>query len=212
MFLTLFYLASLIGVLPLIIFRINKKKSGKNYIEPFLWLTFFASVYEVIGTGVFSIPSAVWFTIYQLLEFISFWYFFFNLADRKNKLFFKTGLVVYLALFIALLPIKYFYTDFNADAYLSIVEIAFVGISTALWFNTLLKRNPDNRAYYVADFCFSGGITLYLSGTFFLNLMSDVLLNTSKSNFEFCWQLNILFSIALRLLLILGICKIRRVK
>jgi hypothetical protein len=205
-----FYFTLVLGIIPLAIL-LRKKQTRHTFITPFLWLTLFASFYELVCTDIFLLPSALWFTAYLLLEFIAFWYYFYNILHKSYYLLFLGCLVTYLIFFACIMSGWKSSTSYNTDAYLSIYEVLFVYIFAVLWFR---REGVKSRGLVLLniDFYFVSGIILYLSGTLFLFLMSNVLFTTQIIKFESYWQINVFFNIILRIFLIIGICKMRRQK
>jgi len=61
-----------------------------------------------------------------------------------------------------------------------------------------------------SNFYFVIGIVIYLSGTFFLSLLGDLILINKELNLEQYWILNIVCNIIIRSLLIVGVWKIQQ--
>ncbi len=206
----LFYFALLLGCIPIFLLKI-KVKSNSNYaIAPFLWLVFFSSVYEYVGTDLLQITSSYWFKLYSLLEFFTLAYFFYYLLLKKFKVYFLAFSILYLALFITIVLYWDESIRFKTDAYLSLLEIVLVYFFTIIWLKNIFSNFSESNFLQASDFYFISGIVLYLSGTFFLYLLGDYILKNEKLFLEDFWILNIVFNIILRIFLILGVWKIQQ--
>jgi hypothetical protein len=206
----LFYFALLLGCVPIFLFKI-KVKSNSNYaITPFLWLVFFSSVYEYVGTDLLQITSSYWFKLYSLLEFFTLAYFFYYLLLKKFKVYFLAFSVLYLLLFITIVLYWDESIRFKTDAYLSLLEIVLVYFFTIIWLKNIFSNVSESNFTQTSDFYFISGVVLYLSGTFFLYLLGDSILKNEKLYLEDFWILNIVFNIILRIFLILGVWKIQQ--
>lgn len=208
----LFYFALLLGCFPIFLLKITAKStdSVKYPIAPFLWLVFFSSVYEYVGTDLFQITSSYWFKLYSLLEFVTLAYFFYQLLQKKYKSYFLVFLVIYLVLFSIILIYWDESTRFKTDSYLSLIEIVLVYFFTIIWLKNIFSNSNEYNFVQTSNFYFISGIVLYLSGTFFLYLLGDSILKDEKLNLEDFWILNIVFNIILRIFLILGVWKIQQ--
>lgn len=211
MFQWLLYFAFILGLLPILILKFKKRKVaiGTYFITPFLLLVFFSSLYEWIATKIFEVPTILWFRVYLLLEFLTLVYYFFYLLKKRFKVFFCISTGLFITTFIFLLPDLYSGHNLKADAYLSIFEIVFVYIGIVLWFRNIFKELNEQSLLHIPDFYFISGFLMYFSGTLFLFLMGDLLLNHTTINFQAYWNLSIIFNIILRLFLIIGAWRMR---
>ncbi|WP_298220564.1 hypothetical protein [Flavobacterium sp.] len=210
MFKALFYFATLLGVFPIVILK-SKANSNKHHpIAPFLWLVLFASFYELIGSTWLQIPTTIWFKTYLLLEFFTFGYYFDNLLKKKFKRLFLAFSIIFVVLFLAIILFWYDINNLRTDAYLSIVEIVMVYFFTILWLRNIFSNQNEEDAVQTSDFYFVTGIVIYLSGTFFLSLLGDLILINKELNLEQYWILNIVCNIIIRSLLIVGVWKIQQ--
>lgn len=208
----LFYFALLLGCFPIFLLKIKAKSTDslKYPIAPFLWLVFFSSVYEYVGTDLFQITSSYWFKLYSLLEFVTLAYFFYQLLQKKYKSYFLVFSIIYLVLFSIILIYWDESTRFKTDSYLSLIEIVLVYFFTIVWLKNIFSNSSEYNFVQTSNFYFISGIVLYLSGTFFLYLLGDSILKDEKLNLEDFWILNIVFNIILRIFLILGVWKIQQ--
>lgn len=211
MFDWLFYFAILIGFFPILILKIKKEKNSHEtfFIEPFLWLVLVSSFYELIGTDILLINTAIWFRLYLLFEFLTLLFFFYQLLAGKYKLYFLLFSLVYLIVFLFLLFNWNAQESLKTDSYLSVLEIVFVFCSSIIWFKKVFTDLTETSFLKSSNFYFISGLIIYFSGTLFLFLIGDLLLKASNLSFEAYWNLNIVFNIILRLFLIIGVWKVR---
>ncbi len=206
----LFYFALLLGCIPIFLLKIKVKSNGNYGIAPFLWLVFFSSVYEYVGTDLLQITSSYWFKLYSLLEFFTLAYFFYYLLLKNFKVYFLAFSILYLVLFINIVIYWDESIRFKTDAYLSLLEIVLVYFFTIIWLKNIFSNVSESNFTQTSDFYFISGVVLYLSGTFFLYLLGDSILKNEKLYLEDFWILNIVFNIILRIFLILGVWKIQQ--
>ena len=206
----LFYFALLLGCIPIFLLKIKVKSNGNYGIAPFLWLVFFSSVYEYVGTDLLQITSSYWFKLYSLLEFFTLAYFFYYLLLKNFKVYFLAFSILYLVLFINIVIYWDESIRFKTDAYLSLLEIVLVYFFTIIWLKNIFSNVSESNFTQTSDFYFISGVVLYLSGTFFLYLLGDSIKKKKKLYLEDFWILNIVFNIILRIFLILGVWKIQQ--
>jgi hypothetical protein len=211
MFQYLLYFAFLLGLIPLAILKWRRSKVSieTSYIMPFAILVFAATLYEWIISKVLEFPTVAWFRIYLLLEFCTLSYYFYHLLKRKYKLFFAASLVLFVLMFIYLLPTINSKHNLRADSYLSVFTTVFIYISIVLWCRKIFKDPPARSLLDIPHFYFISGFIFYFSGTLFLYIMGDLLLYASSLSFENYWNLSIIFNIILRTFLIIGAWKMR---
>ncbi len=196
-----------ISCIPVLFYK--ARKTGHlpdvRFIAPFLWLLLLSSIYEKVFTGIFRIDTAIWFRLYPLLEFLCLVYFFDRLLNRAYRVLFLVflGFFIFCFTFFLILWILNGYS--KVDSYLTVIETVFVYSASLLWFKDLftnmeLKSLWDSPAFY-----FISGFILYFSGTLFLFLMSDFVF-TSEQMVKY-WIINILLSLFLDFILIIGIWK-----
>lgn len=206
----LLYIFFLLGFFPILLAKINKRKTNFRafFIEPFSWLVVFSTIYEYLFSLLLQINPVYWFRLYLLLEFLALYYYFYNLLNKKYKPFFYSFMALYLILFIYLLFIWDMNESMKTDSYLSTLETIFVFCCSFLWFKKMFTHLSETSLLVTPHFYFVSGFILYFFGTFFLFLASDFILKNMKSEFLSYWNINILFNIFLRTLLIIGIWKI----
>jgi hypothetical protein len=210
-FLILFYFALILGLVPIALLTIRKEKVVIEHfpILPFILLVLFSSCYEFLMTHILQVATFLWSKVYLFLEFFAFLYFFYFLLKRKFPFFFIFFSVIYILLFLLILFCLADPWSLTTDSYLSAIEIVMVYFFSILWFRDCFV-NAEIDLLKMPDFYFMVGIIFYLSGTFFLNLMGDMIVKDKGLSLDNFWILNIICNIFLRLSLILGVWKIQR--
>lgn len=200
----------LIGLIPLILvfFRKNKNTDEVSNLFPFLIIVFIASLYELIGSIILKINVNYWFVIYNLLVFITLFYFFYRILCRYRLLFF-----IFFTLFIFLLFylfLNYSFEDFFIiSPYFKGFQTIFILTFSILWFRKLFNERIIENLIDCSVFYFISGLIIYYCGTFFLFLLNDFIYKSDEKAFHDFWLLNIILNLVLRTLLIVGIWKAR---
>ncbi|HTO16216.1 MAG TPA: hypothetical protein VLZ83_10610 [Edaphocola sp.] len=209
MYQTLSYIALLSGFVPfvLLVFKAKGTKGClKAPIVPFVFLTAISSMYELIATTMLKINTSYWFQLYSLLEFSTILYFFNNI--NKNKLFNAGSFVILTIIYI----ISFFYwNSSNALNALTINNSSltfYVMISLILWIKALFKENDVDNLWKHPDYYFVSAFALYYFSTAFLFLMSNNLFKSEDYFLDF-WILNIIATIIFRVLLSVGVWKMK---
>lgn len=206
MFLPLFYLASLLGTFPVIVLVVYGKKAfdtESSFVLPFLYLTLFATLYELIASWLFAVNSSVWFAVYLVLEFIALAAFYFRICGRRYRKAFIAVSALFTVTF-CLRFVSYGGSEIDFDAVLSVIETVFVYIASICWFKQIFENLPEKSLFNTSGFYYISAFLLYFSGTMFLFLFSSLF--TAATQREY-WCLNILFTIVLRSLIIIGVWK-----
>lgn len=202
---TLFFIGLSLGIFSFLLLILNKnKESLLSYIKPFILLVFFATIYEFISYFP-NWQTPIWSRIYILLEFLCIFYYYYLTLKKRFAFFFKLSLVLFLLFYVYLIVVWDAKDSYLTDFYLTTFETIFVLISSILWFVIIFDELKEASLLKVPDYYFISGFVLYFSGTFFLFLISDFMLKNMTSQFLSYWNLNILFTILLRTLLITGI-------
>lgn len=201
-------LVCLIGVIPLILYLINKKVTIEtNYILPFIFLMAFASLYEIIGTTFFQLRTIYWFRAYVFLEFYAVLYFYYKLLNYK-KVFIVYGVLYFLVYLYLLVNWPNNKKGFN-DLPLNVMVTLLVVFGSFLWFIDVFKKLEDKPLLKRIDFFYISSFLIYFCGTFLVFLMTDYLLNDAKYKIEEFWTLIIFFNLVLRITLIFTVWKAR---
>lgn len=201
-------LVCLLGIVPLVVYLFHKRVNlESHYIIPFIYLTAFASVYEIVGTTFFKISAKYWFRFYIFLEFYTILYFYYKLL--RYKLFFKGIGFLYLIVYLYLLSTWSSYKVGFLDMPLNVLMTFLVVISSFLWFINVFKKLEDIPLYKRSDFFYISGLLIYFTGTFLVFLMADYLRDNPEYKMLDFWILIVFFNIVLRITLIITIWKAR---
>lgn len=205
-----FFIALLIGIIPLLILFFYKKALDFNRaIIPFVWITALATLYEFVGTGLFKFNTSYWFKIYSFLEIVSVYYFFLKLFKPK----YKKIVQGFLILLIITCIYSFFY--WNKDEGLILIATnkspltLFVLTFSFLWFKELFYKMEIQNPWQNANFYFVSGFLLYYSSTFFLFLLASFLFKSNVYFYDY-WLINIVATIILRTSLIIGVWKMKQ--
>lgn len=196
----------LIGVIPLIIFLLNRNNNDSTkYLFPFILLIAFGGLYEVFGYYLLKGSTKYWFRIYTFLEFYTILYFYYRILKIK-LLYFAIGLLYFIIYFYLLLdwsPLKKGFDDMPLTIAITILVI----ISSLLWFVDVFKKIEDIPLYKRTIFFYISSLLIYFSGTFLVFIMGDYMfLDDSISRDQF-WIIIVIFGFFLRLTLIFTVWK-----
>ncbi|UUC43956.1 hypothetical protein [Flavobacterium cerinum] len=201
--------STFIGFIPLVLFLIRKKQRQlpplSSYIAPYIWLTFIASAYELIGTLILKLNSDIWFRSYLLLEFGVLFYFFYKVFKKRYRPLFYFFGAVFLLTFIGLLFVWNDWSNLKTDSYLSLIEAIFVYTFVILWFKDVFHNLSEQYLWNFPLFYFISGFIFYFSGTLFLFLMGDLIDENPELNFEDFWVFNLILIIIKNIFLMVGI-------
>jgi hypothetical protein len=205
-----FFIALLIGIIPLLILFFYKKALEFNRaITPFIWLTALATIYEFAGTVLLKINTSYWFQVYSFLEVIILYYFFFRLFQTKYKIAFG----VFLILLLITYGFSFFLWSENSGLItkaINKVPITFFVLTFSfLWFKELFYKMEIQNPWQNANFYFVTGFMLYYSSTFFLFLLASFLFKSNVYFYDY-WLINIVATIILRTSLIIGVWKMKQ--
>lgn len=205
-----FFIALLIGIIPLLILFFYKKALEFNRaITPFIWLTALATIYEFVGTVLLKINTSYWFQVYSFLEVIILYYFFFRLFQTKYKIAFG----VFLILLLITYGFSFFLWSKNSGLItkaINKVPITFFVLTFSfLWFKELFYKMEIQNPWQNANFYFVTGFLLYYSSTFFLFLLASFLFKSNVYFYDY-WLINIAATIILRTSLIIGVWKMKQ--
>lgn len=210
----LLYITLFTGIVPIIQTLLSRNRSNKiGPIKPFLYLTAISSLYEIIFTIILRKDVTIWFTIYDILEFYLIFYFFYKLNRSKYRFIFLIFLIFYS---VVIVPNTFFISKsihnfLNVQAILSGGITAFVFVMTFVWFRDIFKKMEIPSLWNNPDFYYISALFIYHSTTFFLFLLSDVILNIDSETFMDYWLLNVIATLVLRILLIIGVWKTPRI-
>ncbi len=210
MYKIVFYITLFSGLLPLLFLFLRKKAFDKEHpAVPLLWLTAIGSLYEFIGSVLLKINTIYWFQLYPFLNFITFYYFFFKLLKPNYKILFRILFILFLAVYLVSF---YFFSEENKFITTALNRIPitiFVFTFTALWFKNLFEKMEEQNLWQNDNFYFITGLIIYYSSTLFLFIASNFIYNSNLYFFDF-WIVNIIASLILRILLCIGVWKMKQ--
>lgn len=200
----------MIGLVPLLFLFLKRRAFDKSHpIVPFLWLTAVATFYEFFGSVLLKIDTSYWFQLYPLLSFLALYYFFVRLLEPNFKGFFR----LFLLLFVIVYALSFYYYSQNDRFISSAINRSsitiFVFVFSWLWFRNLFEKMDIPNLWKKDALYFIVGLTIYYSSTFFLFLSSIFILNSNLYFYDF-WLVNVIATLVLRILLCLGVWKMKQ--
>lgn len=197
------------GVLPFLLMVIKKRVfNWKNPIVPFVWLTAIAVLYEFFGSYILEININYWFQIYSLSELIAVYYFFYRLLGFSFP---KYYLVFSFLLIIGYIISLAYWNPNNTFISLAInksVLTAFVFGAVFLWFRQIYVIGDIPDLLRHDNFYFVSGFFMYYSVTFCVFLLGRFIFDSEPNSYEF-WLANVLATFILRILLLIGVWKMK---
>ncbi|MCX2429582.1 hypothetical protein [Pedobacter sp. GR22-10] len=177
--------------------------SASKGIAPFLYLTAFASLYEFVGTVMLQINTSYWFQIYTLLEFAAIYFYYFQLLGKH----YKNSFIVSVIVWIIFYGISFLFWDKDHKALSLAVNSfsisLFVFFFSFCYFKDLLDAT-DTVLWKKPSFFYNVGFSIYYASTLLLFLCTS---HFFKNGDYYYWLVNIIATLILRLLLIVGIWK-----
>lgn len=209
MYYILLYTTLFVGILPVLIGVYRKNIfTFSEPIIPFVWLTFIATLYELIGTTTLKIKVDYWFQIYSLFEFSSIYYFYRKLFKSKFKtlfrLFFITLIIIYMSSF-------YFWKTYSLFLTLAINTVPlslFILINSFIWVNDLFKSEKVYNLWQDSIFYFIAAFYIYYLVTMPLFLMANFIFDSNLYFYDFA-IVNVMASLILRILITFGVWKMK---
>jgi hypothetical protein len=205
----LLYFVIIFGTAPLLYFLVAKRQYSIQLkaILPFVTLTFFSSLYELIGTLTLGWNVSYWFIIYNILSFFCVFYFYYHLLQKQFSKLFLLILALFF-IFSIFLCINFRIEDFFVVcSYLDTFITFFILFFTIIWFRKLINDAHIDNLLDSSNFYFISGLILYFCGTLFLFLFANHLYKVDSEMFQSYWALNIILNLILRFLLLLGLWK-----
>ena len=210
MYKIVFYITLFTGLLPLLFLFLRKKAFDKEHPAiPLLWLTAIGSLYEFIGTVLLQINSLYWFQLYPFLSFLTLYYLFFKLLKHNYKTLFRVLFILFIAVYLVSF---FFFSDENrfiTTALNRIPIIIFVFTFTGLWFKNLFQKMEEQNLLQNDNFYFITALIIYNASTLFLFIASNYIYNSNLYFLDF-WIVNIIASLILRILLCIGVWKMKQ--
>ena len=209
MYLSFALLSIFLGFLPLIMYLILSKKlvSGISTILPFLVLTFFSSLYELIFTYFLKIDVSIWFKINTTIEFLVLLFYFNRLLKGSYKwMYYFFGCIFLICLGSIILNGK-LDNFMEGDSYLQVIESVFVITCVLLWMKFAFINMVEDSLLKYSHFYFVVGLLFYFTGTLFLFLLGSLILENGNQYFLEYLLVNLFFNIFFKILLLIGIWK-----
>lgn len=205
----LLYFVIIFGTAPLLYFLVAKRQYSIQLkaILPYVTLTFFSSLYELIGTLTLGWNVSYWFIIYNILSFFCVFYFYYHLLQKQFSKLFLLILALFF-IFSIFLSINFRIEDFFVVcSYLDTFITFFILFFTIIWFRKLINDAHIDNLLDSSNFYFISGLILYFCGTLFLFLFANHLYKIDSEMFQSYWALNIILNLILRFLLLVGLWK-----
>lgn len=208
-------LTIIVGLFPLSVFLLRKPNPVYNLeltaIKPSLWLLFIGAVYELIFTTFLYVSTAPWIHLYYLLEFLTLYYFFKTLFERKHMLLLNSFLIVYVITWIVLTTFWFEIRARKDDAFLGTLQTVFVYTFVLLWVRQLFKKVEIESLWKEPVFYFIIGFIFFFIGAFFVNLLNKDIFRLTGTLTKY-WMISVLLNLIMRVLLIVGVWKATTIK
>lgn len=198
------------GIIPFCLYLYKRQKGircDKAYLGIVL-LFLIASLYEAIVSLILKVNVIVWFQVYSLLEFIALFYLFINLSNYRPKVYFYVFLGIFIIVY--LLSFRFLTNEFFLVS--KTINKVFVTIFVIVSSFVLIRENFTQKtrvkllnrpSFYIVI-----GLLGYYTTTISLFIFSSYRID-SKLFFLQYWLINILASLALRIVISIGIWKIK---
>ena len=211
MYPNIFYIALFLGIIPLWVLFFKKRAfSLAEPIQPFIWLTFIATLYEGVATFLFSYDTSYWFQANALFEFSTIFYFFFRLFKVSHKKLLYSFLIVLLVVYCSSFYYWLEYSQLVANAVNKIPITLFVFTFSFIWFKELFDKMEILNPWQHPNFYFIVGFMIYHAATAFLFVLSSILFDSNYYFYDF-WLVNVMATFLLRATLIIGVWKMEKV-
>lgn len=207
MYVLLVYLTLFLGVVPMSIFLFRVKSKEKAFI-PLLILFVLASTYEAIASFVLRINVLSWFQIYSLLEFLSIYYLFKKLLQKRPMVYIFLSLGLFIVIY--LYSFEYCFNEgfsfLKAKGINRVFLTLFIIVSSFLWVKQIFEQKIILKLYEEPGFYFVMGLFMHYCITISLFILSNSIANSSLYFADY-WLLNIISSLILRIVIIIGVWK-----
>lgn len=204
---TLVYSSLIIGVVFLILFLYkNKALRIKEPISLFIWYTIASIIWELNSAFILANPT-FGFQFYFIIEALALYYFYNRLLRPSYKNSFK----IFQGLILVAYGVSFIFWNREksiiSDTINRIMLTTFVFYFTFLWFAELFRKMEISKPWKEASFYFVSGFFIYYSSTFFLFLLGEFIFSTEfYLNY---WLVNLITKLLLRVLLIIGVWKLK---
>lgn len=203
--------AVLYGLVPFLLLLFTRGWTKNKLILPFTLVVFIASLYEFVGSIIFRINVEYWFLIYGLISFITIHYYFYNLLNKKFKIFTIISAIVFFIFYISAVLMSSSSDLLIVSSSFKVYQTTIILIFSILWFRKIFHEFEIDNLLDSPAFYFISGLLIYYCGSVVLFLLANDLYATNQNSFKYYWLINIILTFVLRTLLIVGIWKARRV-
>ena len=207
-----YFIALYSGFVPFFLYLFKKNKMSSYEVKevfPFLVLTLVATLFEQVGIVWLRISSSYWFQIYAVSEFLALFYYYgkSQIIQRKHE--FVTFFVFFFVVFYGMSWLLFRSENNLLSLFVSQIPIVLlVFVSSFSWFRKLFIKNEIKDLWQSADFYFVSGFLFYCASTFFLFSLSSFLVETSLYFYDY-WLVNVLATLFLRIMLSIGVWKMK---
>lgn len=199
------------GFLPFLLMLIKRKEGLKHHpFFPFIVLTAFATLYELVATMIFKISTSYWFQIYPLLSFLTLFYFFKALVPPKSLSVLKFVFILFLIAY----GVSFFYWINPKELLLAMAVnrtsiTIFIFTGSILWFKNIFNDMSASNLWANENFYFVVALCIYYSSTLFL-FLGSMFIAESKLYLGNFWIVNIVSTLVLRLAMSYGVLRISK--
>ena len=220
MFYFLFYTCFILGLVPVTILLLYRKKVNfQTPPIPFICLTALASLYEFVISYILKYNAGVWFQIYSLGVFITVIYFFYKAVKLKTYHLFNITMIGFVITFIS----SFIFWKKNDFLISTAINNTFITVTvivySLIWFKDKFDQLENHKSFVSADifnlwdnssFYVIIGLFIYYSTTLFLFLSSNLIFESELYFYNY-WLVNIIATLFLRTMLIVAAWKMRKV-
>ncbi|SEJ33166.1 hypothetical protein SAMN04488018_12523 [Myroides marinus] len=198
------------GIIPFCLYLYKRQRGircDKAYLGIVL-LFLIASLYEAIVSLILKVNVIVWFQVYSLLEFIALFYLFINLSNYRPKIYFYVFLGIFIIVY--LLSFRFLTNEFFLVS--KTINKAFIMIFVIVSSFVLIRENFTQKTRVKLlnrpDFYIVIGLFVYYTITIPLFIFCSYRVQDRLYFLDY-WLINILASLALRIVISIGIWKIK---
>src|ERR1035437_3144715 len=173
------YIASFSSLLPLILFFIFQRNNRTKELRAFLFYLMYAALNDVVAFYLFQIANLRPFFIYDIFDVVEFcffsWFFYLIIKNTKVK-----RLIVPVVILFCIFSISLYIFLPESTSFSSIiagVESILIISMCIYYFFDQLKESNNLLIYASINFWIIISFLIYLSGTFFLYIYSDSMIN-----------------------------------
>lgn len=206
MFLGIAVLTIVFGFIPLAIFLLTRRDLSPEtfFMFPYILLVGVGGFFELLLTYFLKVDATYLFSIYTLLELPSIYYFFYKALYPKLG---KGFSVIFISLYVLIwiVDICKFSGIAVSQPFATVYIILSVILLSIMWFRKVFIEFKIPILWKSTMFYFVSAILLYYSGTFFLFLMAEVIIEAKDLFILDFWFINITLSLLLKTILTIAI-------